>query len=287
MKNVLKIFGFTILVVAFYGYVGQMVPQQRAYPPETTELSADMSTKQMVQAGQKIVENKGTCLNCHAMKEGEGTGRFPNLAGIGAEASTRREGYSDIKYLAESLYEPNAYVVEGYNPAMPQVAEAPINLTDPEIKAVIAYLQSLGGTPTITMDTTLQYETSGGVSGGGGQTATASQTTSTQTTSTGGGATGGAASDASGKELFNTYLCNTCHLLNESAKKVGPSLYDVGSRLSRAEIYESIMEPGATVREGYTAGTMKATLEGAGFYQKVTAQQLQKLVDFLASKTGD
>jgi len=284
MPTSLKIFGFTVLVLAFYAYVGQMVPQERDTPPETVELGADMTTEEMVTVGRKIFQSKGTCTNCHAVEEGEGTGRFPNLHNIGATAGDRREGVGATEYLAESLYEPNTYVVEGYNPAMPKIGDPPIGLTDQEIKAVIAYLQSLGGTPTITMDTTLQYESATTASGGGDQSATTSQTAAADDGAASGGAAGTA---ASGKELFNTYLCNTCHLLNEPADKVGPSLYDVGSRLSRAEIYESIMHPDATVREGYTAGTMKATLEGADFYQQVTAQELQKMVEFLASKSGN
>lgn len=280
MKNAVKIFAFTVLVLAFYAYVGQMVPQERAYPPETTELSADMGTEEMVTAGQEIFENKGTCMNCHAVEEGEGTGRFPNLHDIGAIAGERREGYSDIEYLAESLYEPSEYVVEGYNPAMPQVDEPPIDLSDQEIKAIIAYLQSLGGTPTITMDTTLAYQSAeGGTEGGDAGSAPEPSAPTGEEAEASTGA-------ASGKELFNKYLCNTCHLLDEPTDKVGPSLYDVGSRLSRAEIYREIMDPDATVREGYPAGQMKTTLEGANFYEEVTAEELQTMVDFLASQTG-
>lgn len=282
MTNALKIFGFTVLVLAFYAYIGQMVPQERAYPPETTELSADMGTEEMVEVGREIFANKGTCTTCHAVEEGEGTGRFPNLHDVGATAGERREDYSDVEYLAESLYQPNEYVVEGYNPAMPQIDQPPVDLSDREIKAVIAYLQSLGGTPSITMETTLQYESDDGSTGGGEPSSTA-ETPPPEGEET----TEVSAGSASGKELFNKYLCNTCHVLDAPTKKVGPSLYDVGSRLSRAEIYREIMNPDAQVREGYPAGQMTATLEGANFYEQVTAQELQTMVDFLASKTGN
>ena len=49
---------------------------------------------------------------------------------------------------------PDVFIVEGYNPGMPAIDKPPIGLTDQEILAVIAYLQSLGGTPTITLETT-------------------------------------------------------------------------------------------------------------------------------------
>jgi len=32
MKNTLKIFGFTIMVLLFYSYVGHTVPQKITYP---------------------------------------------------------------------------------------------------------------------------------------------------------------------------------------------------------------------------------------------------------------
>jgi hypothetical protein len=44
--------------------------------------------------------------------------------------------------------------VKGFNPGMPAIHKPPIGLTDQEILAVIAYLQSLGGTPTVTLETT-------------------------------------------------------------------------------------------------------------------------------------
>jgi hypothetical protein len=55
------------------------------------------------------------------------------------------------------MYEPDAYIVPGFNPGMPVINKPPIGLTDQEILTVIAYLQSLGGTPTVTLQTTHRY----------------------------------------------------------------------------------------------------------------------------------
>jgi hypothetical protein len=55
------------------------------------------------------------------------------------------------------MYEPTAFVVPGFPPAMPPVNQPPIGLTDQEILAVIAALQTLGGTPTVTLKTTHKY----------------------------------------------------------------------------------------------------------------------------------
>ena len=156
MKNFLKIFLFTLLVTGFYTYVGQMVPQTEVYPPKDREIKADMTTDEMVEAGQEIVGGKGTCMGCHTLGSDK-AGRFPDLGGIGARAASRKPGMSDVDYLAECLYAPNAYIVPGFNPGMPQINKAPIGLSDGEILAVIAYLQSLGGEPTVTMKTKLKY----------------------------------------------------------------------------------------------------------------------------------
>ena len=102
------------------------------------------------------MEGKGFCSTCHTIGK-SGALRFPDLEGIGARAKTRIPGMSDVEYLAQSLYEPNVFIVPGFNPGMPTINQPPIGLTDQEILTVIAYLQSLGGTPTVTLQTTHRY----------------------------------------------------------------------------------------------------------------------------------
>lgn len=157
MNHVIKIAIFTVLVTAFYNYVGQMVPQKEVYPPPEIKVSKEMTTEQMVKAGREIVEGKGTCLGCHTIGAGSG-GRFPDLEGVGQRAAKRKEGYGDIDYFAETLYEPDAYIVDGFAPGMTPVNKPPIGLSDNEILTVIAYLQSLGGTASVTMQTKLKYQ---------------------------------------------------------------------------------------------------------------------------------
>jgi hypothetical protein len=110
----------------------------------------------MVKIGREIMEGKGICLTCHTIGK-TGALRFPDLGGIGATAKSRVAGLSDVEYLAQSLYEPMAFVVPGFPPAMPPVNQPPIGLTDQEILCVIAALQGLGGTPTVTLKTTHKY----------------------------------------------------------------------------------------------------------------------------------
>jgi hypothetical protein len=115
-----------------------------------------MSTADMAKIGREIMEGKGICLTCHTIGK-TGALRFPDLQGIGARAATRVPGLNDVEYLAQSLYEPTAFIVPGFPPAMPPVNQPPIGLTDQEILCVIAELQTLGGTPTVTLKTTHKY----------------------------------------------------------------------------------------------------------------------------------
>ena len=168
MRKGLVILRIALLVLAttgFYTYVGQMVPQKEVQPPEETVMNAAMTTAEMVTIGRGIMEGKGLCLTCHTIGK-TGALRFPDLGSIGANAGSRVKGLSDVEYLAQSMYEPTAFVVPGFPPAMPPVNMPPIGLTDEEILSVIAALQSLGGTPTVTMKTTHNYYKGPAAAGG-------------------------------------------------------------------------------------------------------------------------
>jgi mono/diheme cytochrome c family protein len=153
---ILRIGALVLATTGVYTYVGQMVPQKEVQAPRETNLSGDVSTSDMVQIGRTIMEGKGLCLTCHTIGK-TGALRFPDLAGVDTRAKTRVAGLNDVEYLAQSMYEPTAYVVPGFPPAMPPINKPPIGLTDQEILCVIAYLQSLGGTPTVTLQTKHQF----------------------------------------------------------------------------------------------------------------------------------
>src|SRR4030095_2069867 len=151
-----RIGALVLATTAFYAYVGQMVPQKEVQPPPEVVVKADLTTPDMVKVGREIMEGKGLCLTCHTIGK-TGALRFPDLAGIDVRAKSRVPGLNDVEYFAQSMYEPTAYVVPGFPPAMPPVNQPPIGLTDQEILCVIAALQTLGGTPSVTMKTTHKY----------------------------------------------------------------------------------------------------------------------------------
>ena len=152
----IRIGALVLATTGFYTYVGQMVPQKEVLPPKESAIGADMSTADMIKVGQEIMAGKGICLTCHTVGK-SGALRFPDLAGIGSRAGSRVPGLNDVDYLAQTLYEPTAFVVPGFPPAMPPANQPPIGLTDQEILCVIAALQSMGGSPTVTIQTKLKY----------------------------------------------------------------------------------------------------------------------------------
>jgi hypothetical protein len=165
IPHTFRVGALVLAATSFYTYVGQMVPQKEVLPPQETVIRADLTTADMVKVGQEIMTGKGLCFTCHTLGKTEGPFRFPDLSGVDARAKTREPGFSDVDYFAQTIYEPNAFIVPGFNPGMPVINKPPIGLTDQEILCVIAYLQTLGGTPTVTLQTSHHYYTAPGAPG--------------------------------------------------------------------------------------------------------------------------
>jgi hypothetical protein len=162
---IIRIGALVLATTGFYAYVGQMVPQKEVQPPQEIVLRTDLTTADMVKVGRELMEGKGLCVTCHTFGK-TGALRFPDLEGVDVRAKSRVPGLSDVEYFAQSMYEPNAYIVPGFNPGMPVINKPPVGLTDQEILCVIAYLQSLGGTPTVTLQTTHRYHGAAAAPGG-------------------------------------------------------------------------------------------------------------------------
>ena len=276
MRTFLKVFAFNIVVIAFFLWVGNSIPQLRQDPPQELVLAADAPAEDFIKAGYDIFYGKGTCALCHEIgKKGE---RCPDLAGVGERAETRikEAGYkgkatNGAEYIVESVMDPMAYVVEGYQPSMPPVGR---QLNDLELVAVVSFLQSQGG--EVTVNGQSHFPKWRGEGGGAAPAAAASAP-----------ATAAAApSGASGPELVQQWGCVACHKFDGPEKLVGPSLWDVGARKDANYIRESILEPDAVVVEGFPAGLMKGTLDGQGFYQKLSLQDLNSIVSYLTALKG-
>lgn len=62
---------------------------------------------------------------------------------------------------------------------------------------------------------------------------------------------------AAGKVVFNTVgTCNKCHKVLGEGKEVGPDLSEIGSKLSREDLYVNILDPSAAVSHNFETYTL-------------------------------
>ena len=132
-----------------YG-IDQRIPWETSRVVGAPDTTDDFSTlarepEQFVEAGKAIFNGKGSCYSCHTLNPSAPLGRGPDLTDIGVGAATRKPGMGAKAYLVESLYDPAAFLVHGYGKTMTSAWKPPISLSNLEIEAVIAFLQSQGG----------------------------------------------------------------------------------------------------------------------------------------------
>jgi mono/diheme cytochrome c family protein len=262
----LKIFGVVLGTLALYTLIANKIPQVQSEVPQALALGANVTPEQLVAAGEKVYNGIGGCPTCHGL----GT-RAPNLltdekgqGTIGARCGKREAGKSCKQYLFESLDQPTAYVVQGYQPIMPVMTR---QLSPQQIWAVIAFLESQGGTVDVSASDI-----------------PATSTTSTTSTTAGGGGGGGSGGFAGGstdpKAIIQAAGCLVCHKLEGQGQVIAPDLTHVGSRRRAESIRHKILDPASSVTKGYEkmAGIMPKT-----FGTMMNAAQLEALVQFLAA----
>ena len=92
-----------------------------------------------VARGHQLYRSMG-CANCHEPNLfGQRLG--PSLDHLGTAAATRRPGLSADEYVRQSILDPGAYVVPGYQDSMPRDLGRDLSPTD--LEALVAYLLSL------------------------------------------------------------------------------------------------------------------------------------------------
>ncbi len=258
----LKIAVVVILTLMAYSLLANMIPQIESEVPEALELSGDVTPAELVAAGEQLFNGAGGCTACHGL----GT-RAPNLlrsegslGPISSRCADRESGVGCQDYLDASLAEPGRYVVEGYAAIMP---DARRTLSAGQIWALVAFLESQGGQVTVTAEDI-------------GQADAASEAAGVDVV------TGGSlARSTEPLELMNELACLTCHQFGEQGNAIGPPLTDVGARRDANYIRESILQPADQVSEGYEAF---AALMPPDFGERMTAAQLEALVEFLAAQ---
>jgi disulfide bond formation protein DsbB len=255
--------GFVLVIDLFYMGIGRFyLTQSEEHPAPELQITVETDTDTLVGMGESLLKNKGGCLLCHKLAD-VGNTRGPDLRGVGGRAATRKPGMSAEVYLTESLIDPGAYVVEefatpGGESIMPAADRPPADMSPTEIKALVAFLQSLSGEITVRV-------TDEDVAAAAARKEKKPAPVSTHP----------------GFVLLGAKACVACHDVSGSARLVGPPLTHVGERLSAAEIRESIVDPNAVIAEGYQKDLMLKD-----FAETLSAEELDQLVSYLSGEVG-
>ncbi|HXL35207.1 MAG TPA: c-type cytochrome [Gemmatimonadales bacterium] len=261
-----KIVGIVLGTLALYTLIANKIPQVQSEVPQALSLGANVTPEQLVAAGEKVFNGIGGCPTCHGL----GT-RAPNLltdekgtGPIGVRCAKREPGKSCKQYLYESLDNPTAYVVSGYQPIMPVMTK---QLSPEQVWSVIAFLESQGGTVDVTGDDIAKAKqlTPGASPGNPGG-------------SPGGGAFAGGSTDP--KAIIQAAGCLVCHKLDGQGQVIAPDLTHVGSRREAESIRRKILDPASSITKGYEklAGIMPKS-----FGTMMNAAQLEALAQYLAT----
>ena len=258
----LKVVGVVLGTLALYTLIANKIPQVQSEVPQALTLGANVTPEQLVSAGEKVFNGIGGCTTCHGL----GT-RAPNLLTdekgtglIGARCGKREPGKSCKQYLFESLDNPAAYVVPGYQPIMPVMTK---QLSPQQIWAVIAFLESQGGTVDVSAS---DIPAAGaGVAPG---------------VSPGPAGPGLAGGSTDPQAIIQAAGCLVCHKLDGQGQVIAPDLTHVGSRRTAESIRKKVLDPTSSIAKGYEklAGIMPKT-----FGTMLNAAQLEALVQYLAA----
>jgi mono/diheme cytochrome c family protein len=267
----LKVLLVVLGTLGTFTFVANSIPQVASEVPEELSFTGEVDIGELVAAGQELYEGAGGCTACH----GTGT-RAPNLltdhngqGTIGQRCGGRVTGEDCKTYIHQSLVDPTAFVVEGFQPIMPDASRT---MSDTQIWALVAYMESQGGEVTVTADDIQSTYGSAEGAPAGGSAAPGATT---------GGAPAGAPGGTDPVALLENNLCLNCHQMDERGTALGPSFNGMGGRVDADHIRRGILSPGAEAAQGFEPflGVMPTTY-GAQF----SGEQLEAIVQFLAAR---
>ncbi len=112
-------------------------------PPGAAPAASGSAPAAGASPGQNIFVGTGGCSACHTI-QGVSQGVLgPELTNIATIAETRIPGMSAEDYLRESIVEPDAHTVEGFQEGLMQATMAGIPLSDEDIDALVEYMLTL------------------------------------------------------------------------------------------------------------------------------------------------
>jgi len=273
MTVLIKTLGFSLALMLIFTVVTYVLPQMKGEAPEDRDVDvAALTMESFISLGEELYLGKGTCTLCH-----NDLGRAPDLLALNVvNTSLKRIGdpfyqghaMDAAGYLRESMLDPDVFVVRGFGKKgsddtespMSAIDKPPIQLSDVEISAIIAFLQAKDGNPVTVA---LPAQTPASLVAADEKTEPIKPMLA-----------------QNGKEAIAKYACAACHAILDTEAAIGPGLNDVGKRLSIDQIRESVIAPNAVIVEGYPP--VMPDLSGT-----MVVKELELIVRFLAEQTGD
>ena len=258
----LKIFAVVIGTIGTFTFIANRIPQLQSEVPIVLDFDLNVTPEELTESGEALFNGAGACVTCHGLGE-----RAPNLltdhegtGTIGVRCADRVPGEDCKAYFYSSLVDPTAYLVEGFAPIMTDMRRS---LSNPQIWALVAYLESLGGEVTVTGADIAETDDGSSATAGAPAAATASRDP---------------------LEIMRANACFACHLFNgEGVAGIGPTFDRIGARVAADYIRESILDPVAGASEGFEHLTDPPMMP-ATFGDQLSAGQLEALVQFLVSQ---
>lgn len=112
-------------------------------PPARTETTAKpASPAELAAEGERLFSELG-CAACHSLTGAAGAG--PTVKGLAGSSVTLADGTTVTAgdaYLAESITDADAQVVEGYSAGVMSASTASLDLTAGQVDALVAFMKS-------------------------------------------------------------------------------------------------------------------------------------------------
>lgn len=104
-------------------------------------LSGTTSSQTPVQAGKDLFDTKLGCASCHAGGANQRGAKLEGVFGTQVKLADGSTVTADEQYIRNSILNPSAQIVEGYQPIMPTFKG---QVTEEQLNALVAYIKSLG-----------------------------------------------------------------------------------------------------------------------------------------------
>ncbi len=299
MATFLRITAWVFVLCLSIVGVGYWIPAETTGPAPVQQGPIGEKPEELIKAGEAVFFGPDACHVCHALEPDVPNKRCPvNMQEVFLRAASRVEeikkdrdpAMTPVKYLVESVYNPNAYVVHDKalggpfsKNVMKPVNGPPLALSDQQIKAVLTFLISKSGTE---VDADIVQAIDAAQEPWKGREATLVAGVEALKIPEG--------DREEGKFVFDDMRCWQCHkiagevfgTIKEEEGGVGPDLTGIGGIQTTEYLMESILNPSAVVVSGEGFAGLDGASKMPEYHDTMTLREMVDIVAYLKSLKG-